>query len=175
MSVNPPLSMRERIIEAILEQLENIITLGTGRWRALCSRHANQHPNLKILPGKRGVLLECWKGYNLQRICKSLGFVVSDLFYDLRQSLKAKYPLHDWRRHPADLQFESDSKFLQANKILCLAKSMDITDCQMKTSLTRRSQNAQISDNLSESEQQFLDEIFRVRCHSQPEELTHAY
>ena len=74
-------------IDLILAQLEAVRATGSGRWIARCPAHNDRSPSLSIREGVRAILIKCWAGCPLGRICSSLGILVRDLFYDSDFSL----------------------------------------------------------------------------------------
>ncbi len=54
----------------------------SGGWVSRCPSHKDRNPSLSIREGERGILLKCWAGCTLDRICQALGIHTRDLFYD---------------------------------------------------------------------------------------------
>ena len=67
---------------ALLAQLQGVRPRGIGRWSARCPAHEDRSPSLSVAEGDRGILLRCFAGCTVRKICESLGLQQKDLFFD---------------------------------------------------------------------------------------------
>ena len=93
--------------DRILPLLEEIRSVGAGKWKARCPAHADRSPSLSLKQTEDRILIRCWAGCSSSEIVAALGLVLSDLFDDhgkdfrpdpqLQRKAKAMRGLEEWR------------------------------------------------------------------------------
>ena len=123
-------------VNDLLDRLDGVRPRGQGKYSSSCPAHQDRNPSLSVREGDRGILVKCWAGCSLADICNALVILPRQLFYDdgapmdrgtIRRRQEGKKNRYDWRGHATELQLESDTKFLQADHFLRLAKGLDIS------------------------------------------------
>jgi hypothetical protein len=67
-------------INNLLNRLDKVKNIGTGKWIALCPAHNDKKPSLAVkLADDDKILLKCWCGCDVQSIVSSIGLTLSDL------------------------------------------------------------------------------------------------
>ncbi|MBU2766151.1 virulence-associated protein E [Acidithiobacillus ferrivorans] len=76
-------------IDRVLHHLDQVKSIGTGKWQALCPAHDDRRPSLSIKATNDGtVLLKCWAGCGAAEIVSALGLSLGDLFPGDRRNLQ---------------------------------------------------------------------------------------
>ena len=76
-------------IEDLLAKLDGVREIKPGQWMARCPAHDDTNPSLSITDGGDKILLKCFAGCSLERICAKLGIEPRDLFYhDRREKIR---------------------------------------------------------------------------------------
>ena len=68
------------MLDALFAQLDGVRQRGS-RWSARCPAHEDRSPSLSIAEGDRGILIRCFAGCTVRKICESLGLQQKDLFF----------------------------------------------------------------------------------------------
>jgi len=84
-------------VEDLLDRLEGVREVGPNKWQALCPAHDDHNPSLSIAVVDGKILLKCFAGCSVERICSRLGIEVKDLFLDseTHEEPEAIYDYHD--------------------------------------------------------------------------------
>ena len=114
----------------LLERLDGVHPRGTGRWMARCPAHPDKNPSLSVREGDRGLLLHCFSGCTIEKICESLNLRVPDLFNNAPQPRGARptpKPVRQDRKALA-LQFElaAVDRRLRAARIIEAVNGLDL-------------------------------------------------
>ena len=83
-------------INELLNRLDRVKKVGGSKWAALCPAHNDSEPSLSIAERDGKILLHCFAGCTVEKICTALGIKKSDLFYNngqkqQRKQIVAKY------------------------------------------------------------------------------------
>lgn len=92
-------------ISDLLARLHGVRKTGQDRWLALCPAHDDHNPSLSISVADGKILLKCFAGCSVERICARLGIEVADLFLD-RKTLEKPEAIYEYYDEQGNLLYQ---------------------------------------------------------------------
>lgn len=81
-----------------------VLSQNQHAFTARCPAHRDEHPSLAGAVGRKGIVLKCFAGCSVDRVCAKLGITAGDLFFEQREvapEARAKAP-------PAPLEWNEE-------------------------------------------------------------------
>lgn len=67
-------------LERVLSLVENVHQAKENQWEALCPAHDDRARSLAVAQGRKGVVVTCYAGCEVDAICAAIGIELKDLF-----------------------------------------------------------------------------------------------
>jgi len=119
-------------VDELIGTLDGVRASGSSKWTSKCPSHPDRSPSLSIREVKGGrILVHCFAGCSVEQITGALGLKISDLFADVRPTLRRRRTPKAVRLDGGALGFRYElgacDLRIRAKSILDAAKDLDIS------------------------------------------------